>query len=749
MAAIGSIRKHGVLLMIIIGFALILFLLTGLFDNNTLFRIFSSEKFTRAKIDGETVDEEYIALNSQLTSLFRMYQLLEERPATMGEAETFQIHEATWQQLIYEKAMDKEFKGLGINFNEEMVENIMSEARLSLGTAQPNNYFGALFQFLAVQFGAENAQSILSSIDELRDNPNLAEIYSIYQAVERSILFDYKMRVYMSMAQGTVYFSDALAQKCAEDNQTLTAGLVSLHSTAPGFSDLVVDVSDKEMKNWYKMHKNRYEVNENVRDIDIAIFPIAPTPEDRLHIEDSVKNLYGRFAASHEMDSFNRAGSFGLVDSSYHKRGDNLVINSRNNYLYFNNIEKIDSLIFDRPVGSHIEPFTYEESIWFFGKSFGVAYRPDSIQVAFLVVDFRNSQNPQGTRTKSQARREADSLINVLQSGSTSLFSLLPDYLAGRTATDSTVWFEDNKFQGIVTQKLYNDLVKLPNGAFYKDEIPFAFLVYQVLDRTQPVEKRQYALYAFDIEASENTISSLRAQAGQLAAASSSASELLDQANSQGIQVIQAPNVTSMVASVPQLRNARSIVSWAFSENVGKDAVSDVFKLDDGVFAVATVKNIRNQGTPKFEEVKDQISTELTAMKKVEMMQAAVQNEIASGSSMAQVASKYNVNVIDSARLSFIGETYQNMGVENGAVGKIFALADNRQPQVVAGKNGVYLFTVSNGPQQQSSPTGDYQMEKNFLRNVCVGRNRNEFLVLEGVKNQMDIWDNRSRFFPN
>ena len=88
MAAIGSIRKHGVALMIIIGIALLAFILG---DLSQVTRTFSN-KNVMAKIDGKSVDQEYRTVYEQNTALFRLLQ----KKSSFDENETAQIHESTW-----------------------------------------------------------------------------------------------------------------------------------------------------------------------------------------------------------------------------------------------------------------------------------------------------------------------------------------------------------------------------------------------------------------------------------------------------------------------------------------------------------------------------------------------------------------------------------------------------------------------------------------------------------------------------
>jgi hypothetical protein len=110
------------------------------------------------------------------------------------------------------------------------------------------------------------------------------------------------------------------------------------------------------------------------------------------------------------------------------------------------------------------------------------------------------------------------------------------------------------------------------------------------------LEKRQYALYGFDIKASDSTIADIKSSATQLAAASTSADALVNEANKRGVQLLKGIDVTSMAATINQLTNCRAIVSWAYSDDIKENAISDVIKLDDRMFVVASLRNIKEKG---------------------------------------------------------------------------------------------------------------------------------------------------------
>ena len=132
MAAIGAIRKHGVLLLVIIGLALLAFILG---DLSNVTRTFSN-KYVMAKIDGKKMDQQYSKQYEENLALMRLLQ----KKSTFEDNETYQIHEMTWQQMLQEKAVDKELEKLGLTYTPQMIEDFKENMLASLSTQQPNQF---------------------------------------------------------------------------------------------------------------------------------------------------------------------------------------------------------------------------------------------------------------------------------------------------------------------------------------------------------------------------------------------------------------------------------------------------------------------------------------------------------------------------------------------------------------------------------------------------------------------------------
>ena len=462
------------------------------------------------------------------------------------------------------------------------------------------------------------------------------------------------------------------------------------------------------------------------RDINVAIFPINPTTADLKAIEDSVRKDFTAFTQAASIAEYNVSkGNANVVDSTYYKESDITM-------------QELDSLIFKSSVGSYIEPFTYENVKWYFGKVFGVANRPDSVMVATIELPFKTAQYKEAPYSKKEARLLADSLRQVITSG-TSIFSLQPNYLYGREQGDTTFWMPE---RGTMPE-LYNNLLTTPNGGIYVYKAPNGYIVFQVLDRTQLIEKRQFVLYDYDITASDATINALRSQANQFAASISNNEELLANAAKQGIQVVNGQNVTSMSANIGQLPNCREIVSWSFGDDVKKDAISDVFNINRMFFAVASVAQVRETGIQKYKDVKDEIKTMLERQNKVALVAEQLNKDLASGG-MQALAQKYSVAMNDSVVLSFAGDYYMNRGVDSKAIGQIFGLQKNK-PTAVSGNNVAYVVNVQETREGQASP--NLMMEKNYLQSAVLGRERNENTLLGYLINEMNVLDNRVRFY--
>lgn len=779
MAAIGRIRKHGVALMIIIGIALLAFIigdLTQIIPSITNRNLLGKIGSTSIRMDGrENTYTSYFEQNRALISF------VNNITSTDDELDQY-IHDFTWEQIKQEVILEDQLAKMGITFHDEMVENINSELLSSLTSQRAMRSNAQQYLIVMCQRLLQNSGNTFDALVEALNNINDyrgTDIYNMYKAIERMAVLEAANNAYFALISGSNYFSTPLLKQVGSENN-VTMQLAIVNPNAPAFKDIQVNVDEKEAKNFFNSHSDRYYVKEDNRDIDFAIFPIVATAQDRQDTEDTVKAIYQRFTEANTINGFvkserkiekNRKFAAGEAyfwsyndQTAKHLQIDTLLyLKHGESALQYYNVEdreapyslpgKLDTTIYHSPAGTMIPPYL-DGNFWYFGKVRDIAYRPDSILTTFLTIPFKYGQNTV-TMEKEEAKALADSLANVVTT-TTSIFKLLPQYKNDRIfQADSTYWFED------MPDTLYTKLIQTGIGQVYIHEAMDCYLVMQVLSKTQANEKRQYVLYPVPIEASKATIESLRLAANELASASDNVEKLEELAQTKGALLVPQSNVKNMQGSIStgmqESLMCREAISWAFEKETKVNSVSRTAfegrfaysaynqpkQLGSQAFIVAGLKKVNEAGKAKFENVKDIITDELTAEKKIAAISEKITGELAN-TNIQELASKYGFQLRDSVKLSIA----QNMpyGLDNAIVGKIATMTATGKPVVVNSNRSICIATIYNT--EAGKPTEALGMERNILREVTLGRGANEQVIaMEDLEKDVKIVDRRHNFY--
>ncbi|MCF6185282.1 MAG: SurA N-terminal domain-containing protein [Bacteroidales bacterium] len=116
MAAIGSIRKHSALLVIVIGGALVAFILGDFMKKN------HRRDVNAGKVNG--VEISIIDFNKKLDENLENTKQ-QTKKNSLSTNETFRVRQQTWDQMVRKILMDKQFEDLGIDVTaDEMFDLI-------------------------------------------------------------------------------------------------------------------------------------------------------------------------------------------------------------------------------------------------------------------------------------------------------------------------------------------------------------------------------------------------------------------------------------------------------------------------------------------------------------------------------------------------------------------------------------------------------------------------------------------------
>lgn len=723
MAAIGKIRKHSVLLMTVVGLALFLFIISSFLDNSTL----SWLKFrsTTSAIDGKDIEQDYTDFYDQYAALAQIYF----QTTSLDENQSAMIHKEVWNQLEEEILLGKEMQKAGLGLSKEEREDYMLQAIASLSTNNPDMLLGTLYQAIAGMAGPEAAMQFIQNVESYAGQEGVKEFYNAYKAIERLGVWNKQKQKLYVLLNKSLYYPTTLLEKLAQDNQSANVRMFNVPLSLPEFASVKPEVTDKEVEKWYKDHQYRFYNMEEARDIDMVVFQLSPTFTDQQTIKDSVYNRYQRLLATSDLLVYNTEESQLPLDSNYYKK-DNIYIPSLKR---LSDVPYMDSLLFKRPVGTMIEPFAHND-VWYYGKTFGKAVRPDSIQIALIRVDYK-SINTKVSRTKKEAKLLLDSIYTVLQKNPMQFDSLKKLYSA--IPEMDSIWITDN----IQEKSLFNPMISVPINQYQKLELDMGLFIVIKKAETLPMEKVQYAIYTEHIVPSQYTIDSVNSRASKLASTCATVDELVAEANKQGLPVVSGKDVKSMDATIQQMQSCRNVVKWAFDKETKQGFVApQAFNLNNNaVFIVAGVRSLKEVGTSDLENVKDQIREELEQEKKMEAISLNVEKAAKVTTELDSLAQKYNVFPMN-ASLSFAGGARQNYNIDGAGIVKIFNYKPSSTIHTVASKNGVFAFVVNSIEKSETSK--DYQGEK-MAMSTLFGQNAFFNILVDGLKKNATIKDNR------
>ena len=148
MGIIGSIRKHSWVAVLIVGIAIVAFIIGDLRKN--------SRQDTFAAIDGNKITYDYFN--------YRLSQ--REKENQMEGTNSYAFRDYVWQEIIQERLLDKEMSALGIEVSDEEVSDMFLGRFIHQWVRQ---------QFTNPQTGAFDAQLMNNVVRQYSDMPDTKE----------------------------------------------------------------------------------------------------------------------------------------------------------------------------------------------------------------------------------------------------------------------------------------------------------------------------------------------------------------------------------------------------------------------------------------------------------------------------------------------------------------------------------------------------------------------------------------------
>lgn len=703
MAAIGRIRKHSGLLLIIIGLALLAFIL------GDFVRKGQSHENKIAVIDGQKVS--WNEFENRFKAAEEKFKQQTGKENFTPE-ETFQIREYAWNMLLREILLTSQYEKLGIVVTEEEMND------LTMGK-NPDPMIRQIFSDPETgAFNPAQVQQFLQNKDQAKP-----EERKFLDGILKDIETNRYASKYNYLVAKSYYLPKSLAKKMYEDYSS-NATLRVVQANYKLVDDKTIKLTDEDYKKWYEDHKYMFEQPEEVRDLDYVIFDVVPTAADLKAIDENVAKMYAEFKETVDPVSYVNTLPDTKYDSTYFSKGKLPL--------------SLDSLAFNASIGDFLAPVV-ENNEYLFAKILDIKMRPDSVKASHILIQYDGARNAKTKRTKEDAKRLADSILTQVKK-STNMFAnfalKFSEYPTAKKDTGDLGWMTDGNPN---LQLFFDSLYTIKNNGVRIVETALGYHVMMVTDQTAPLKKIRLAIAKKAIEPSEKTIQDVYSVANKFASENENTTKFNESIVKQGLAKRTADNTRAMEYTLPGIKDGREVIRWAYDEKTEKNMVSQVFDVD-GKYVVATLKDIKPEGFASLEQVKPMIESLVKRDKKAEQL---IEKMKAKTSNPTELAAQFQSVVDTVANFNFGANNLYNYGPEQEVIGAISAMKPGQVSKPLKGNMGVYVVYYDQFT--PAPPTADYRMVTMQMANMFAQRVSNE--TFNALQKSVKIKDFRVKYY--
>ncbi|MBR3724906.1 MAG: SurA N-terminal domain-containing protein [Bacteroidales bacterium] len=705
MGIIGSIRKHSWIAVAVVGVAIVAFIIGDLTKNNRGIP-------DMGKINGSTITyQRFNELIEETENNYKRQQGVNQIPADVE----YQLRDQVWQTLVGETLTDEQFEKLGLTVSpaelNDMYVGTFIHPYLRQSFTDPKT---GEYQTQAIQYYVDN-------FENLDTNQRMQWV-----ELEKAVKTDRKQQKYSSLISRGMYMPTNIAKQMAGMGSKVS-NAYAVNLSYQSVSDDEITLTEEDYQNYYNKHKAEFRLRDEMRELDYIVYPIVPTTKDMADIEAGVQKVWEEFQTvePEELIFFVNAESDHSYDSSYRKASEFA--------------SPMDSALMACGEGSFVAPRIVGND-WMMAKVLKVANRPDSLRASAIYI-FNDKVGGDITRSDDQAKLLADSVMTAVRSGSMSFEEAVSKYSDDPQKADNNgdmEWQRDGNY-GFINE----DIINTPEGGVFVVKHPneVGYFVVKVTGKTAPHKKYRVATISRAIAASEATTRNIYNTANRFAGNNRTYAEMTAAAQAENLQVRNAM-VNPMSYTMAGIKNARSIVQWAFNEKTEAGTVADqIFEADD-MYIVAALKDVYKVGYATLDQVRNMIESQVRIEKKAELLKARLEEAKAANANLTAIAAKVNASIDTLDSISFNDYFLGKYGMEPKVQATIAATAANTLVGPIQGANGVYMVNVNDKADNPTAPDPAAirsQKEQSFMQGL-----RN---IQQVLKDYAKIVDQRNKFF--
>lgn len=709
MATLQNIRNKGPLLVIVVGVALLAFILGDLLTSGSTF--IGQARDRAFVVDGKVVTTQQYA--DKITE-FEEFQKMISGQTSLDETTSLQIREAVYQQMVRDQLLSNQSDKLGLTVTKAEMNDLVHGQSISPILQQLPFFVNpetglysrpALMEFLNVINTASPSPQEQALVDQYR---------SLWLFIENMIKTQRLEEKYVSLLSNAVMVNDLEAEtsfSLSQQNANI-AYVMQSYFTVP---DSAVTVTDKEIKDFYNKNKHNYKLEAPLVKISYFTKEIVPSDEDIAEIEQEAQTAFAMLR-----DTDNPA----TVVSDYSQSP------YRDIYMAANMLTP-SQLDFARTASAgDVKSPTREGDAFQMYRLIDKTTAPDSVHLSMLAI-------PDATMAgqDSIVTNFVDSIYNEIRDGNS--FAEVADALNPSSNGGDVGWARE-----IDLLPFGKDFVEAAFNASVGEPMRLSVqgqqVIFQVEERSRPVEKFKLAVINMPVLASEKTSNNIDNELNQFISAEDIGPRFNELASEEGYMVMPNMTYSANDFSLGQIPASRQIITWAANEK----KMGTVRKFDlTNLRVVARVDEVIKSGTTPLSEVSESIRMQLLNEKKAEKLIADLEQQ--NLTSLEAYAEAMNSRIDTLNFVNFATQNITGLGFEP-AINAASSFAPlNTVTGPMEGNMGVYAVSVLN--RSEGSATYDATEQKEMIMND--NAYRLQMQAVEVLKNELGVEDNRYRFF--
>lgn len=684
MVSLENIRNRSGLLLVVIGFAMLAFILTDLLSS-------SNGSVSTDLVVGEVGNEEieYQAFEQ------RVQETLENQRRSNPNIDIAQVRNSVWNQVVRETILNNEFAELGIEVSSGELFDMV----------QGDNPYPTVKQSFTNPEGEFDRVRLLQFLKEDINNDETGQSMQQWLSFEDAIRKERQNNKYNALLAKGLSVSDWEAEQ-AKKYQSEIRNVSFIQIPLQTLPDSLVSVSDSELKSFIKDNSSKYQ-QEASRSIEYVVFSVSPSDEDRLDANDWIEDIKADFSEADDdmqfvrknSDSFNRVlyvGEDGLADN-------------------------VKALMTSKR-GTVIGPFQQGFNTLRLAKLVDKASRPDSVEARHILL------------SSPDAEAKIDSLKILVNKGQSfaELAKTNSEDQGSAINGGDLGWFAE----GMMVNEFNEACFSANKGDLIVVNTQFGTHLIEVLNKSKSTEKYKVAFLDREVTFSNSTYQEIFTKAGKFAAENTNYEDFNTSLVSENLSKRVADDLQENTITIPGLESPRELVKWAYESNIGD--VSDVFEFGDKI-VVASLTSIKQEGLSDLDDVRAEVERLVIDKKKSDQLI----NELSAYTTLEEVSSNYGSSIITAEGLNFSSSQVPNLGEQVAFVGAAFAVEEGQTTKVFSSKNAVCMIRVD---KVIAAPENtDFSSTKNsILSNL---QSRASFQAYQALVELNDVNDKRAKFY--